>query len=137
MIRVVVDTNVLVSAMISSSGMQALLVQAIQLGLVQPCLSTEILKEYSEVLARPKFGFPEDEITALMELLRRRGVLVAVDPVERISPDPDDDKFIACAFAAKAAFIVTGNNRDFPEEQLGGIRVLNAGRLLHLIVSEL
>ena len=58
MIRVVVDTNVLVSAMIKSSGNEALLVLAVSQGLITPCLSDEICEEYCGVLARPKFGFP-------------------------------------------------------------------------------
>jgi len=55
-IRAVLDANVLVSAMISSAGNEALLVLAINHPLVTPCFSAEILEEYSEVLLRPKFG---------------------------------------------------------------------------------
>lgn len=58
MIRSVIDTNVLVSAMISSAGNEALLLMAINQGLITPYFSAEILKEYSDVLHRPRFGFP-------------------------------------------------------------------------------
>jgi putative PIN family toxin of toxin-antitoxin system len=51
-IRAVLDTNVLMSAMISSAGNEALLVMAINQGLVTPCFSEEILEEYSDVLLR-------------------------------------------------------------------------------------
>ena len=75
MIRVVIDTNVLylVSAMISPSGNEALLLLAVKQGLIKPCFSPAVLEEYSEVLARPKFVFPPDEITALIDLLQRQG----------------------------------------------------------------
>ena len=63
MIRAVVDTNVLVSAMISSAGNEALLVMAINQGLVAPCLSLEILDEYRDVLRRPRFSFSINEIS--------------------------------------------------------------------------
>jgi putative PIN family toxin of toxin-antitoxin system len=57
MIRAIIDTNVLVSALISPSGNEALLLLAVKQGLVRPCFSPAMLEEYSEVLARPKFAF--------------------------------------------------------------------------------
>ncbi len=117
MIRAVIDTNVLVSAMISPAGNEALLVMAINQGLVAPCLSREILEEYSDVLLRPRFGFPQDEIDDMLNLLRRHGHLLDPVPIARTSPDPDDDKFIACAIAGKVDFLVTGNKRHFPQIQ--------------------
>jgi putative PIN family toxin of toxin-antitoxin system len=136
-IRAVVDTNVLVSAMISPSGNEALLLLAVKQGLMRPCFSPAMLEEYSEVLARPKFAFPPDEIAALMDLLQRQGDIVRPAPLSGISPDPKDDKFMACALAARADFVVTGNKRDFPEDQLGATRVVSAGELLNLITLEL
>jgi len=58
MIRAVIDTNVLVSALISPSGNEALLLLAVKQGLVRPCFSHAVLKEYSEVLTRPGLLFP-------------------------------------------------------------------------------
>jgi putative PIN family toxin of toxin-antitoxin system len=136
-IRAVIDTNVLVSAMIASSGNEALVVMAINQGLVTPCISPEILKEYSDVLLRPRFGFPANEVDALLGMLRRRGDFLDPGPIARISPDPDDDKFIACFLAGKADFLVTGNKRHFPQPQRTGARVVNAAELLELITLEL
>ena len=137
MIRVVIDTNVLVSAMISPSGNEALLLLAVKQGLIKPCFSPAVLKEYSDVLARPKFAFSPDEITALIDLLERQGDLLHPAPLSGMSPDPKDDKFLACALAAQADFMVTGNKRDFPEDPLGATKVLSAGELLNLITLEL
>ena len=64
MIRAFIDTNVLVSAMISPNGDEALLVMAINQRLVMPCFSPEILDEYGDVLRRPKLGFPAEEVRA-------------------------------------------------------------------------
>ena len=132
MIRVVIETNVLASAMISSVGNEALLLMAINQGLVTPYFSSEILDECSEVLLRPRFSFPASEVDALLDLLRRRGNLCNPQSTARISPDPDDDKFIACALAGKADFPVTGNKRHFPEEP-SGAKVVNAAELLEVI----
>ena len=73
MIRAIIDTNVLVSALIPPSGNEALLLLAVKQGLVRPCFSPAMLEEYSEVLARPKFAFSPDEITALIDLLQHQG----------------------------------------------------------------
>jgi putative PIN family toxin of toxin-antitoxin system len=137
MIRAVIDTNVVVSALISPSGNEALLLLAIKQGLVQPCFSPALLKEYSEVLARPKFSFSQLEIGALVDLLRMKGDLVRAARLSGISPDPKDDKFIACALAAQADFLVTGNKKDFPQKGLETTRVVSAGDLLNLITLEL
>jgi len=61
-IRAVVDTIVLVSALIVPTGNEALILLAIRQGLIKPSFSEEILEEYAEVLARRKFGFPRTEI---------------------------------------------------------------------------
>jgi predicted nucleic acid-binding protein len=53
------------------------------------------------------------------------------------SPDPDDDKFIACALAGKADFLVTGNKRHFPQDGLSRARVVNAAELLEFITLDL
>lgn len=102
-----------------------------------PCFSPAILREYSDVLLRPRFGFPADEVDALMGLFHRHGGLFEPVPIGRSSPDPDDDEFIACVLAARADFLVTGNKRHFPQTAVVGARVVNAAELLELITLEL
>jgi putative PIN family toxin of toxin-antitoxin system len=137
-IRAVVDTNVFVSALISPTGNEALILLAVRQGLVKPSFSEEILEEYAEVLARPKFAFPPDEIETLIALLRSQGE-EAHDPTPLTSglPDPGDEKFLACAKAAGVDFIVTGNKRHFPPRACGAIRVVNAAELLDRITLEI
>lgn len=88
-------------------------------------------------LARPKFAFPADEIREVVDLLHRRGDLLYPPPLLGISPDPEDDKFIACALLAQADFLVTGNKKDFPQDQLGTTQVVSAAELLNVIALEL
>ena len=90
--------------MISSAGNEALLLTAINQGLLLPYFSREILEEYSDVLFRPRFGFPVEVVDALLELFRYRGKLLDSVPITDVSPDPGDDKFIACALAGKVDF---------------------------------
>jgi putative PIN family toxin of toxin-antitoxin system len=136
-IRAVIDTNVLVSGLLSPSGNEALIVLAIHHGLIRPCFSEEILEEYAAVLARRKFAFPPEEIAALIAMLRRNGELVTPVEAPAVSPDPADIKFLQCAIAARADFIVTGNKRDFPEAHYGHTRVVAAGELLDRITREI
>jgi putative PIN family toxin of toxin-antitoxin system len=137
MIRAVIDTNVLVSALISPSGNEALSLLAVKQGLVRACFSEAVLKEYSAVLARPKFAFSRSEIAELIDLLHEHGDLLDPTSLSGFSPDPADDKFIACALTAKADFVVTGNKKDFPKNQLGSTQVVSARELLNLITLEL
>jgi|SRR5579863_6192702 len=118
MIRAVIDTNVLVSALISPSGNEALLLLVVKQGLVRPCFSPAILREYSEVLARPKFAFPADEIASLTNMLQSQGDLLRPAPLAGLSPDPEDDKFMAARITAHTDFIVTGNRKDFPSHRV-------------------
>jgi putative PIN family toxin of toxin-antitoxin system len=112
-IRAVIDTNVLVSGLLSPSGNEALIVLAIHQGLVRPCFMEEIVEEYSEGLARPKFAFPSDEIAALIAMLRRTGELFDPEASSVASPDPGDTRFLQCARAAQADFIVQREQAPF------------------------
>ena len=103
---------------------------AIHHGMVHVCLSRPIIAEYAAVLARPKFGFPPDEIDALLDMLRSRGELIRPEGSSTASPDPGDTKFLQCAHAAQADFIVTGNKRDFPDPPYGPTHAVSAGELL-------
>jgi uncharacterized protein len=136
-IRAVIDTNVLVSAMISSAGNEALVIIGIHQGLLVPYFSHEILEEYKDVLLRPRFGFSAEEVDALMGLLQQRGALLDPPSVPHISPDPGDDKFIACAVAAQADYLVTGNKRHFLQMEPGWPEVVNAAQLLEVITLAL
>ncbi len=137
MIRAVIDTNVLVSAMLSPSGNEALVLLGVIQGLVHPCLSQSIIDEYQSVLERPKFSFPPAAIDQLIVTLRTKGEIFHPRVFSSVSPDPADTKFLHCALAANADFIVTGNKRDFPDAPYGTIRVVSAGELLDRITTEL
>jgi putative PIN family toxin of toxin-antitoxin system len=136
-IRAVIDTNVLISGLLSPSGNEALILLAVRQGLLHPCFSEDILTEYRNVLARPKFGFPPDEIAALLAMFRNNGKLVQPAGSTFVSPDPADTKFLHCAQAGQAEFIVTGNKRDFPDAPYGQTQVVNAAELLVRITVEL
>jgi putative PIN family toxin of toxin-antitoxin system len=133
MIRVVLDTNVLVSALISPFGNEAQALDNLQKGKITPCLSRSILEEYAEVLARPKFAFPRNEVEGLIGLLKSKGLLFEPVSATGVSPDPGDDDFIACALAGDAKFLVTGNKRHFPAASCGRTRIVSARELMEFL----
>ena len=133
MIRVVLDTNVVVSALISPFGNEALVIHAVQIGSVVPCYSRAIADEYAGVLVRPKFSFAPNAIEGLLSLLTSAGEIVTPRRLRRLSPDPKDDDFIACAMAANADFLVTGNKRHFPAGSYGPARVVSARELIEYL----
>jgi putative PIN family toxin of toxin-antitoxin system len=113
-IRAVVDTNVLVSGLLSPAGNEALILLAIHQGLIHPCFSERMMEEYAEVLARRKFGFAAEKIAAAVGMFRERGELVVPAGKVPALPDANDVAFLHCALTARAEFLVTGNRRHFP-----------------------
>lgn len=101
MICAVIDTNVLVSGMLSPSGNEATVLLALDHRLIRACFSPDILADYA-VLARPKFAFLPEEIEVLLTMLRNNSGLFR--PVDSLfaSPDPGDTKILQCALAAEA-----------------------------------
>jgi uncharacterized protein len=121
----------------SPAGNEALILLAIHQGLVRPCFSEDILEEYAGVLAWPKFAFPPDDIEAALAMFRSQGEFFLPDVSAAVSSDPADTKFLHCAQAAQADYLVTGNKRDFPQTSYGATRVVSAGELLDRITFEI
>jgi putative PIN family toxin of toxin-antitoxin system len=115
MIRVVLDTNILISALLTPQGAPAqVLLLCLNDPAVQLCLSARIYAEYEEVMRRPKFKRAEQEIDFILNALRRTGTWIKPSTTVQVCLDPGDDVFLGCAQAADADFIVTGNARHFP-----------------------
>jgi putative PIN family toxin of toxin-antitoxin system len=110
MIRVVLDTNILISALLHPQGPPARTLLIALAGITaQLCVSGD-----DEVIRRPKFNRSEAVIEQALRAIRQNGFWVK--PSEKVSAcsDPDDDIFLECAQAARAHYVVTGNLKDFP-----------------------
>jgi uncharacterized protein len=113
-LRLVIDTNILVSAALKPEGLQR---TVLVLAMTRPArlyISQVILAEYREVLARREFKIRRGLRQQFLQLIKNRAQLV--DPVRalQVTKDPDDDKFVECAGAARADYLITGNQRHFP-----------------------
>jgi putative PIN family toxin of toxin-antitoxin system len=114
-LRLVIDTNVLISAAIKPAGLQR---TVLLLAMTKPArwyVSRPILEEYREVLARPELHIRKGLRRQLLQLVRNRSRLVATSRHLEVTPDPDDNIFLECADAAQADYLITGNQKHFPK----------------------
>jgi uncharacterized protein len=111
--RIVLDTNVLVSGLLSPHGPPGRLVDMTASGTLRILVDDRILREYAEVLTRPRFGFDRAAVLALVELLAGAGEHVDASSAVVSLPDPDDAPFLEVAIAGYADALVTGNVRHF------------------------
>jgi putative PIN family toxin of toxin-antitoxin system len=111
-VRIVPDTNVLVSAMLRQGSVPDHVVGLVLAGRCELVVDSRIVSEYRAVLARPEFGFDTAEVEALLAFVERSEWVVA-DPLTLPVRDEGDRAFIEVAVAGGAEMIVTGNVRDF------------------------
>lgn len=114
---VVIDTNVLVSAVLKSHSVPWSIVELAFDGPIIPILNEAIEKEYREVLSRPKFHLPEDLIEGIMSTFHKRAIYVDAEHLDIELPDPKDLVFYEVVMEERKeedAYLVTGNIRHFP-----------------------
>jgi putative PIN family toxin of toxin-antitoxin system len=133
--RIVLDTNVVVSAHLNPDGFEHLVLRLTLASLLRLCLSKEILTEYDAVLRREKFGIDPAMVAESLKLIRKAGVLVRPKRRLSVSSDPEDNRFLECAATAHADYLVTGNKRHFPKAW-GKTAVVNAKELVGIVALE-
>lgn len=114
---VVLDTNVLVSAMLRFQSVPGQILSEVMLGKLTPILNEEILDEYKEVLARPKFKFNQDLINIVIDEIVNKSIFVEPFPTKEVFPDPKDIIFYEVVVSGRMEFdtyLVTGNIKHFP-----------------------
>jgi putative PIN family toxin of toxin-antitoxin system len=113
-VRIVLDTNVLVSAFLNPRGTPANVVNLVLSHAVTLLYDDRMLAEYQDVLTRPKLRIAPLEAVFLLEFIETEGVLVSAPPLFSLDlPDPEDLPFVEVAAAAGADALVTGNTRHF------------------------
>ena len=134
MIYAVIDTNVLVSALLSryANAATVQVVSAISTDGICPLYNQEIIAEYEDVLCRPKFGFPSQAIKNILNRILEIGM-----PAERVNsaeqfPDPADIVFYEVALSKEDAYLVTGNVKHFPRTPI----VVTPAEMVEILKSE-
>ena len=132
--RVVLDTNVVVSALLKPQGTEDQVLRLALAGRRMLCVSPQVLAEYGRVLSSPKFKFQPEEVATALRRLEKAGSLFHPARIPRISEHEPDNRFYECADAAQAAFLVTGNLKHFKKDYQA-TRIVNARRLLDLLAT--
>ena len=115
----VIDTNVLVSAMLKHHSVPGSIIDLAFDGPIIPVLNDAIEKEYREVLSRPKFHLPSDLIEDILSSFHQRGLYVDAEELDIELPDPKDRVFYEVVMEERKeedAYLVTGNIKHFPEK---------------------
>ena len=113
-LRLVIDANVLISAAIRPAGLQR---TVLLLAITRPArlyVSRPILEEYSEVLGRRELRIRKGLRQQLLQLIKSHSYTVVPTRRLHVTSDPDDNMFLECADAARADYLVTGNQKHFP-----------------------
>lgn len=128
--NIVLDTNVLVSGLLTPFGPSGKVVQMVFGGRLELHVDARIVSEYREVLHRPKFSFNKERINTLLDFIERYATFVLSSPLKNYLPDPDDEAFLEVAVAGRAECLITGNAVHFPPDLLEGITVLSPSGFL-------
>jgi uncharacterized protein len=132
--RVVVDTNVLVSGIFNPHGSPGRVIDSIVSHGLAVLYDDRILSEYREVLLRPLFSFRKSDVDTLLAFIEFAGEYVTAGAVNVRLPDPTDLPFLEVAISGSADALVTGNQRHF--KPVGGrhaVSILSPAELLRLI----
>jgi putative PIN family toxin of toxin-antitoxin system len=116
MIKTVLDTSVLVSALLTADGDPARILDMILNGSALICYDSRIIREYSAALSLPELPFRPRDAGVLLDTVTRIGISVLAEPLKMRFSEAADKKFFEVAQSA-GAYLVTGNNRHYPENK--------------------
>ena len=132
-IKVVLDTNILVSALLLRGDLSKM-VNLWKNGSIVPLFSKETFGEFKAVLEYPKFSLTEQEIQLVIEeeVLPYFEIVEIIDEIKGICRDQDDDKFITCALSASADYIVTGDKDLLDIVKYKSVKIISASILFKM-----
>jgi uncharacterized protein len=114
-LRLVIDTNMVVPAALKPDGLERTVLLLAATKPARLYVTDSILAEYREVLARPELKIRKGLRQQLLQLIRSRAHMVKPPRALQVARDRDDNKFVECADAARADYLLTGNQRHFPK----------------------
>lgn len=130
MLRVVLDTNVLISAILFGGKPRQVLEKAISRE-IQLCISESILEELQGVLLRPKFDYtPEAVQIILTEIISISDFVNPLKTLRVVSEDAEDNRILECAVEAEANFLITGDIHLLRLRRYRGVKILSPGAFL-------
>ena len=135
--KLVIDTNVLVSGILKDKNPERVILFAAGNPEVEWLVSPEILAEYKEVLSRDKFKLPTEITNRWFEILDRSTSLIEPNRSIDFPRDQKDAKFLACAISSTADYVITGD-RDFTEaRKLLKTTIISVSMFIRLVINPL
>jgi uncharacterized protein len=134
-LQAVYDTNIIVSGTLVPGSIPASLISLVLQGTVKLCLSPAIIEEYCEVMLRPKFGFQAEAVVTFLHELQTSALMVHPTELVTISPDEADNRFLECAVAANADYLVTGNAKHFPAAAYQSTRIVSPADFAAVLIT--
>ena len=131
----VIDTNVIVSAMLKWDSVPGTVLELTFQGPIIPVLNEDILKEYVEVLSRPKFHFTEDIIGTVINEIKKLAIFIDAEELNIELADPKDRVFYEVVMEerkSEEAYLVTGNIKHFPEKPF----VVTPRQMIDIIIKD-
>ena len=114
--KVVIDTNVIVSALMNTNGIPAKILTLIFNGKIKLLYDNRILFEYIDLLSRKEFGFPNEIINDMIDYFKKDGEFINAEYNKKIFSDETDKKFYEVYKSGEAKYLITGNIKHFPKE---------------------
>ncbi len=133
--KVILDTNIIISAFLKAESNPALILVLGLEGSLTVCLSETIWQEYRGVLRRKKFqGLDQESLEKILSVIKQQALWVSPRiAVNILSRDPADNKFLECALESQADYLITGNTRHFPLKKFHSTQIINPRHFIDLI----
>jgi putative PIN family toxin of toxin-antitoxin system len=129
-VNAVIDTNVLVSGLLSPAGPPGEIIDLIFSRQLEPVYDDRIIHEYTIVLRRPKFHFTADEIDELLYAVQVIGLGIVPHHTALLLPDDHDRPFVECALGCSTNILITGNSKHYPPSVIKGVQLFSPREFL-------
>ena len=133
--KIVLDTNVLVSALLKPLSKPARIMRLVLQGNIEIVGNESIFAEYLNVLKRPKINLDPDKVQTILQLIRSKGIHAPALAESFDLPDSSDESFLEAALAAGSDVIITGNKKHFPQKACKGQKVVTPTEFLKLLAK--
>lgn len=128
--KIVIDTNILVSGLLTPYGANGEIVRLVSAGALIVQYDSRIFLEYQDVLSRSKFQFDMQKVNAFLDYLKQNGQVLSGTPLQKRLPDPEAEPFLEIAIAGQATCLITGNTKHFPKAFRQKIKIFSPSEFI-------
>jgi putative PIN family toxin of toxin-antitoxin system len=127
---IVVDTNIIISGLLSSSSPSGTILKLILSKKIRLGIDNRIIEEYRDVLFRDKFRFDRESVEHILDEIIADGINIISEPINISLPDSDDIPFLEVAISGNIKILITGNNKHFPKDKYRQVKIYSPARFI-------